>query len=98
MCTAHSKKMHERIELIAGKLSGLTSKMKCKTVNDIIEDIVCRSLGHEIGHNAEPCAPAGSQDLICKKCGSSLTIETEDAYREIAMKFTLHEKQNPRSL
>lgn len=90
-CKKHTQETHRQIELIAKQHKSnakggsviFGDMLTCRQIDDILDDVVCRSLGHEIGHNAVPRALRGTSDLVCKKCGSLLTIEAKDAYREI---------------
>lgn len=109
-CMKHDQQMHRHIERIMeqykrsvnGKSVTLTLvvTLTCEQVDDILEDVVARATGHELGHHANPrlwVHVDGTPHLACSYCGSLLTLEAEDAYREIVMGYPPHEKQSPRS-
>lgn len=107
-CMKHSPQMHRHIERIAerymidtgGKPVVLAVILTCEQVDDILVDVVARATGHELDHHARPRLWVhfdGSPHLACSYCGSLLTLEAEDAYREIVLHLSSSKKQNPRS-
>lgn len=107
-CMKHSPQMHRHIERIMeqykrsvnGKPLILAVTLTCKQVDDILEDVVVRATGHDgIGHQANPylCVLDEIPHLSCSYCGCLLTLEAEDAYREIVLHYPPSKKQSPRS-
>lgn len=109
-CMKHAPQMHRHIERIMeqykrsvnGKpaILALVVTLTCKEVDDILEDVVARATGHELDHQAKPrlwVHPDGSPHLACSYCGALLTLEAEDAYREIVLHCPSSKKQSPRS-
>lgn len=106
-CIKHFREMHWCIERIAEQYTRsanggpvvLAVVLTCEQVEDILEDVICRATGHELGHNVVPRAwmHDGSPHLACRRCGCPLTLDVEDAYREIVLHLPSHQKQGPRS-
>lgn len=106
-CTLHCWEMHWHIERMAeqylisvgGRPVVPAVILTCEQIEQILEDVVCRATGHELSHKAVPCAYMNERipHLACGKCGYLLTLDVEDAYREIVLGYSPCGKQNPRS-
>jgi len=107
-CLKHDQQMHRHIERIMeqykrsvqGKSATLAVTLTCEQVDDILEDVIARATGHDLDHHAKPrlwVHGDGTPHLACSHCGTLLTLEAEDAYREIVMHCPHSEKQSPRS-
>lgn len=107
-CMQHAPQMHRHIERIAeryaidtgGKPVVLAVMLTCEQIDDILEDVVARATGHELGHQANPYLWVhfdGTPHLSCSYCEYLLTLDVEDAHREIVLHLPSHQKQSPRS-
>ncbi|MCR4322623.1 MAG: hypothetical protein NUV61_00865 [Candidatus Azambacteria bacterium] len=107
-CKKHSREIHYQIERIAERYiidTGVRPVVSavilpCDKIEEILENIAARAKGPKKNHCPTPRAVKhndGSPQLFCKRCGDFLTLEVEDAYREVVLKRLSCEKHSPQS-
>lgn len=105
-CLNHTFQMHRHIQYLAvqyhlstgGKSVVPAVALTCDEVDAILASVIARAPNHAIGHKASPVhyVLLNSPHLSCSYCGSLLTLEAEDAYREIILHLSSSQKQSPR--